>query len=203
MTQDLPLSNSAAPTLDPPHSDIRELGRASSSLPPKPDLPTKWREKRRQVWSTAQLRSVPTLPGSEAEVAVNRQSHAAGATTADLSASQERSDGVTWVELRDDEILSLDAVAASESTRPAHLPSMGVARALLVRGAELSRGTNALLLPLGLFVAGAGLMIASGVQLFVVLPGLFLRHGLVRFANWTIRQSSVFNRRVRSRLAHS
>jgi hypothetical protein len=155
MAQDLPRSTSIATTLNQPDADVRQVALAPSPRPPKPDLPNKWQDKRKQVWSATRLRHAEE--NNNQDVQTPLETLAAG------SLPPERSDaGPLWVELRDDEISSVES-GGGNSKRPPQVSSIRLARALLRGNADLSQGANTLSLPIGLFAAGAGLMMASVV----------------------------------------
>lgn len=107
----------------------------------------------------------------------------------------ERSGGLE-PELRTDQpLLSRSSFAGVVGHR--RLP-----RVLLRGGVALRTSANSLGVVLGLFLAGASLMFASGIQLLLVLPGLSLRRACVKFAAWSLQMSRSLRRRARFNLTH-
>ena len=202
MNPDLPLTVVNCPTLGEPHSSVRSIARERSLSPPRPDLPSKWREKRKQVWSVAPLR--PELVREEPSQAMGPSTTGETASASDTWSTSvlptERSVGNALRSAFGGERHATTARGPSRQLAPLlerHVDAR-VIRVLQRSGTELYRGSSAVMLPVGMCLAGAGLIAASGLQLLVILPAQLLRRSLIRFARFTIRQSGSLKRRTRS-----
>lgn len=156
MNQERPHSVSRAVPPSQPHSSVCSVVTGHSSRPPRPELPSKWAEKRQQVLNAARLRRDST----ELE---------ATPPSGDEMHGEPRAEVVTW-----------EAPWPEQTCGPTNVGASTVRL----------RSAHPVYLPVGMFVAGFGLLIAAGLQLFVILPSVFLRRSLVWFACGVVRRST-------------
>jgi hypothetical protein len=193
MTQNLPLTTPSLDVSGEALSNVRLITHPAGASPPRPELPNKWREKRHQVWSAARLRRDSDAPAASVVVGPELQAESPAVTEASALPTERSEGNGAWVSALE-QVKQQQDIASPKVLR--------VARALLWSGVELSKGSSVVYLPVGMFVAGVGLVVASGLQLFVIVPSVLLRRWAVRFARWTIQKSPAMQRRIRPRMAH-